>query len=118
NEHLSQGATRENNAAILVLEAVEGMDVGREGHYAKVWTKRGVAAPAGAAQGAVAPAPLGNPANFDDTLNGPWIAEKAPQVAAWLDSMKGQLDLLVEASKRDHYYMPLVREQPTDPLVM
>jgi hypothetical protein len=118
NEHLSKGVTKENNAAIPVLEAVQSLGVGQDAHYARVWAKLGVAAPAGAAQGAVAPAPPGNPANFDDTLSGPWIVEKAPQVAAWLDSMKGQLDLLVEASKRDHYYMPLVREQPTDPLVM
>jgi hypothetical protein len=31
--------------------------------------------------------------------------------------MKDRLDLLVEASQRDHYYMPLVREHDDDPLV-
>src|SRR4051794_7570902 len=40
NERLAKGVTKENNAAILLLQAEMVRDVpGREAHYAKVWKK-------------------------------------------------------------------------------
>jgi hypothetical protein len=48
----------------------------------------------------------------DDELNGlirsPWSADDYPLVAAWLATNARCLDLLVEASNREHIYLPIV----------
>jgi hypothetical protein len=113
NERLAQGVTRENNAAIPLLQAVTPDEPTRAPHFAKVWRELGVAVPPQPNAGL----PPNDPPGLDQTLKALWTADKAPQVADWLRSLEPQLNLLVEASKRDHYYMPLVREQETDPLV-
>lgn len=113
NERLSAGITKENNAAIPMLEALTQIAQEQGPHYEKVRKQLGMTA---AADAHVNFAQDG--ANLlDTTLSGPWTAAKSPEAAKLLDSLKRQLDLLVEASKRDHYYMPLVREHDDDPLV-
>ncbi|MDB5320037.1 MAG: hypothetical protein JWN40_1668 [Phycisphaerales bacterium] len=114
NERLSKGVTKENNAAISLLQAAMAEDPMQARHYAKVCQKLGIAPPE---QAKGAELPPNDPAGLDETLKGLWTADKAPQVAEWLKAMDGQLKLLVDASKHDRYYMPLVREQASDPLV-
>lgn len=113
NEHLSQGVTKDNNAAIPMLEAIMQIAEEQGPHYEKVRQQLGITAAVGAhfnfhQDGANL---------LDNTLSGPWTAQKSPEAAKLLDSLKPQLDLLVEASTRDRYYMPLVREHDDDPLV-
>jgi hypothetical protein len=116
NEHLSKGVTKENNAAIPLLEAVTMGGADRPEHYAKLRQCLGVAEPAAGANAGALQEPAGDV--VDQAGKGPWTAAKNPEAARWLDSMGGRLDLAVEASKRDHYYMPLVREHEDDALAM
>jgi len=113
NERLSKGVTKENNAAILMLEAVTDIPA-PAGHYERVWQKLGLPVPQTANN---VPVPQADPPGMDDALKHPWVAEKHPEVAHYLEPLEGRLNLMVEASQRDHYYMPLVREHDTDPLV-
>ncbi len=112
NEHLSAGITKENNAAIPMLEAILQIAEEQGPHYEKVRQQLGIAA-----VGAHVDFRQDGANLLDNTLSGPWTAQKSPEAARLLDSLKPLLDLLVEASKRDRYYMPLVREHDDDPLV-
>jgi hypothetical protein len=117
NHRLSLGVTKENNAGIPLLESVTMGKAERPEHYAKVWAKLGVPAPEAAT-------PAGNgaandfagtePKGFDETYNGPWTADKDPDSAAYLSSLEARLNLAVEASKRDHLYIPMIRENESD----
>jgi len=113
NATLAQGATRENNAAIPILEAVARRDRGRAEHYARVREKLGMPAPAAPPDNT----PRTQPPDFEKASAGPWTADRFPDVAQWLTDNQKVLDLLVTASQRDHYYMPLVREHPEDPII-
>jgi hypothetical protein len=122
NARLAAGLTRENNAAIPLLEAMTEAAVGRVEHYNKVRAKLGLAALPVVKDGAEGPGVPGfngpEPAKFDQTQHGPWAADKAPEAAKWLESMDARLNLLVDASRRDHYHMPLVRERERDFMVL
>jgi hypothetical protein len=112
NEELGRGATKENNAAIPLLEAVvAGPEAGRAVHYARVWTKLGLN---GAPKTAGVDAGPIDPNTLDETGKGPWVAGKSPETAKWLDASKARLDLMVEASQRSRFYMPLIREREED----
>jgi len=115
NLRLSKGVTKENNAAIPLLEAVTQTTAGMAPHYAKVRKELGVPEPAADAKNTNNIPDIGN--LLDDTLIAPWTAQKFPEVVRYLDSMKGPLDLLVEASRREEFYMPLVREHEDDSMV-
>jgi hypothetical protein len=114
NDRLSLGVTRENNAAIPLLDALTRGRADMVAHYAKVWDKLG-----GPPTGPHAKDDLGNPAvnepdGADFTMKNPWTAEKAPEVAKWVEAWSPRLDLVVDASRRSHFCLPLVREHPGD----
>ena len=48
--------------------------------------------------------------NFDRGLEGPWTDEDSPSLAKWIKSIDSQLDVLVEGSRRTHYYAPKIAE--------
>lgn len=120
NVRLGAGVTRENNAAIPLLEAM--IDPGRVGHYDKVRAKLGMTAlpePKDGPEPPPAPPFRGaEPANFDVSQHGPWTADKAPEVAKWIKSLDARMNLIVDASRRDRYHMPLVREREGDFMVL
>jgi hypothetical protein len=111
NERLSQGVTRENNAAIPLLVALTRGRGEHVGHYIKVWDKLGGEPDAKTDLGNP---PINEPVGMDFAEHNPWTAEKAPEVAKWLEAWNPRLDLVVEASRRTQFYMPLVREHETD----
>jgi hypothetical protein len=116
NRRLGAGATKENNAAITLLEAIGRGRGDRVENFDRVRAKLGMAALAGARPGAGAAA---GGAEYNGGLpavvqSGPWTAEKAPEVARWLKSQDASLNLLVEAATRDHYFMPMVRTREGD----
>ena len=112
NEKWSQGVTRENNAAIGLLDAI-GPGAGRmRAHYAAVREKLGIAAAPDGADGA--DFVTGAPPQWEKTLTRAWIEQDDPETAKWLASMAPRLNLLVEASKRSRFCMPLVRANEDD----
>lgn len=49
-------------------------------------------------------------AQYDLAQEHPWKSSEAPLVKKWLDSNRKPLELVLAASKRTHYYRPLVSE--------
>ncbi|NQT17506.1 MAG: hypothetical protein HQ582_32425, partial [Planctomycetes bacterium] len=41
----------------------------------------------------------------------PWSSEESPELAAWLDRNEAPLGLVVEASRRERFYSPMIRPQ-------
>jgi hypothetical protein len=113
NAEFAKGVTKENNAAIPVLEAVALRDPGLASHYTLVRAKLSMPAPAASPDNT----PQAQPPDFDKAGEGPWTADRFPAVAQWLTDHQKSLDLLVSASQRDQYFMPLVREHADDPIV-
>ena len=111
NRRLGAGATKENNAAIPLLEAIGRGRGDRIENFNRVRAKLGMAPIAIDAVGRGAEYDGGLP---DAVLSGPWTADKAPEVARWLASRDASLNLLVEAARRDHYFMPMVRTREGD----
>jgi hypothetical protein len=51
-------------------------------------------------------------AQHDRALGRPWKAEDLPYIAAWLDLNEKPLAVVLEATKRPHYFNPLVSPKP------
>jgi hypothetical protein len=123
NQVLGKGVTAERNAAVPLLEMAALAPGANVAHYDKVRAKLGLPpakpptgdAAAGDAVGAFAGA---DPAKLDLAMRGPWTAGQAPEVAAWLKALEPRLKLFVEASRRDQFYMPLVRERDDDGMIL
>jgi hypothetical protein len=120
NARLGEGVRTADNAAVPLLEGAALSPVGRAEHYAKVRAKLGVAAPPPRTKtpgaGAAEPFAGAEPKNLDQAKGGPWTAEQLPEVAAWLKRLEPRLTLMIEASRRGQFYMPLVRERDDDPM--
>jgi hypothetical protein len=120
NEQLGQGVTKENNAAIGLLEAItDGREVPQERHYNSLRQKLGMprARPAPAAGGKADDFGDAPPAQLEATLGQAWVSKDFPESAKWLEGNKARLDVLVGASKRDRYFMPLIRPRDEDFMV-
>lgn len=133
NELASHGVTPENNAVVLLWQALGPADVphGIRSPYFKLLgvpptgpstnfiqgLRTAVAVPAeppgGPDQTADAPGPAA-PATLDDQLQQaiehPWSAADFPQLAAWFSANAKSIKLLDECTRRSRYYSPLVCE--------
>ena len=122
NERLGKGVRREENAAIPLLEAAALGRAQKSEHYDKVRAKLGVsrvAPPTDPAPDDPADAFAGaEPPKLDAALRSPWTADQMPAVAAWLKSIEPRLKLMVDASRRRQFYMPLVRERDSDSMIL
>lgn len=125
--HYSKGVTRDNNAAVLIVEALGpemfdedvraeslkrlGFD---ESPKAPGWVgwddyavEHSAASQTPSDIRAVAREPL------ERAMAGPWAAEDFARIAGWLERNDDALDTLVDASSRSHLYFPIV--SPDDP---
>ncbi|HOF17742.1 MAG TPA: hypothetical protein PK082_02440 [Phycisphaerae bacterium] len=122
NERFRQGITRENNAAVLLMQAF-GPAYVNEAVLRKTLDELGIAELP--AEGKYFLDFIGFEREFsqsarqsDDSRNltdlrskamaGPWKPGDYPEIAAWLEKNTESLALIVAASKRSRYYMPLV----------
>ncbi len=107
NEIASEGVTRENNAAIPILEVL-GPEIIAEGVRAQTLKTLGLSSlPAGGDYFVYLDEyPRAQDEDLDEAVKAPWKAEEQPGIAAWREANAGQLDKLVEASRRPRYYMP------------
>lgn len=119
NERLSKGVTPENNAAVLLWQAIGPNPAGGK-MPAGYFDRLGVATPR---QGVyfvrlgthLVAQPQLDPAQAE-TLSGrlndlrqhPWTAEQQPELRVWLKANEKPLAVVVEASKRPRYYSPLI----------
>ena len=121
NEHYSRGVTPENNAAVLLRQAMGPGEIPEElrDRYFEL----------------LGMAPLPEQGDyfvpfyeyvadrddlkrkrlaerqFDQALEAPWSKEQYPVVADWLAANEKPLGLIVEATTRPRYYSPLVAEE-------
>jgi hypothetical protein len=104
NDRLSAGVAKENNAAIGLLEAIDAGRGAQAAHYARVRGLLGMPAP-GKGEGAAV--------DFNQIADkaAPWFAAADPATAKKLEEVAARLDMAVEASKREKFYIPLVRGQ-------
>lgn len=118
NNRLSRGVTPENNAAIPLLEAVPRPGAVQVDHYNQVRKRLGMPALTAGARPAADADDFGGaePKEFDQTAEGPWTADAAPAVAAYLAGLDARLNKVAEAAGRDQYYMPMVRTRDGDPM--
>lgn len=116
NARLAQGVTRENNAAIPLIDILHRTGDGRVAHFNRVRAELGLP-PLPAEDDKAPDVGWPEPENYDRATTGPWVSRDAPKVEAFLNDLKPRLDVLVAASRRDRYHMPLFRTQPDDSLV-
>jgi hypothetical protein len=121
NERLRQGVTPENNAVVLLWKAMgprpDGVTMPPEffallgipapsekGAYfidLRRYVKEHLKVESGKGQ-----EEIDEQANHG--LQRPWTANEHPRLASWLEANEKPLALVVEASKRPHYFSPLV----------
>jgi hypothetical protein len=121
NERLRQGVTPANNANVLLWRALgprpEGGSV-----PAEMFQRLGIPAPAEKGEYFIDLFPyLKERLNIDPTkdmdaivdqqsrgMQRPWVPKEYPNLASWLEANEKPLALVIEATRRSHYYSPLV----------
>jgi hypothetical protein len=117
NEQSSKGVTKGNNAAILLLQALDPVTVLPDETCQEILRKLDVR-PQEKGQyfhdfpGTTRPAEDPEWKFYDKATTQPWKAEECPSLAKWLKDNETPLAKAVEASKRQRYYVPLVAAKP------
>ena len=120
---VSEGVTPDNNAAVLILRAM-GPGILPRQTRGKILRRMGLkhlrsqgdyyVTPGDWLIGRADPADPDAPTEDEleqqlaDAASDPWSPEDYPALAEWLDANAGPLDLLVAASKRSRYYVPVI----------
>ena len=126
NARLSQGVTPENNAGVLLIEAI-GANTVPEEHRKAFFRDLGIAEPAGEGSlkdfgqfvegrlkadgnaGEIEKVRAAYNEQFSKALDGPWSRKELPVVADWLDTNTDALKLLLAASQRPRLFIPVIR---------
>jgi hypothetical protein len=127
NEKMSEGVTPQNNAAVLLWQAIGPSEIDKK-HRNLFFKELGVDPPSESGSYFVdwetyhATLPQAkhartSEANVDPdevwkrherAQKEPWTSQSDPELAAWLKANEEPIDLLVKASHRSRYYSPLV----------
>jgi hypothetical protein len=113
NAEHSKGVTKENNAAIGLIEILGPSFAAEEGQ-ADICRILGINVPAGENDYFTALCDIEGvePETLDDNLANalkhPWAAEQYPAIARWLKTNQHALDATVIAVRRTRYYIPSV----------
>jgi hypothetical protein len=128
NERLGKGIKPENNANVLLWQAMGphpegarmsptffkllGSEPPEKGDYFVGWTqylaKTRAAPPPGVGVGLPIPEGDVDPTPEEQAAKRPWTAKEFPQLAAWLKANEKPLAVVVEATRRPDYFNPLV----------
>jgi hypothetical protein len=122
NERLRKGATPENNAVVLLWQAMGPRPEGGSGMPAEFFELLGMKEPpkdgnylVGLSQYARDQLKIAPGKDTEEILDQesratqrPWTAKDYPNLAAWIKANEKPLALVVEASGRSHYFSPLV----------
>ncbi len=117
NERLSEGVTPENNAAVLLVQAIGPGAL--EGTADEVYYRLGLSLPPFDAPRLIDSngfgregAPLGEMGPVDthltETMSRAWTRDEFPESAAWIDANSAALELIVQATQRERFYVPVV----------
>jgi hypothetical protein len=128
NQRWSQGVTPENNAAVLLIQALGPGETNKDtperffqmlgipriaekGAYlepSQAYIERKSTGAAGAEKGQETDAAKLAFEQHLQIMDRPWSKKEFPIAASWLDENAKQIDLIVAATKRPRYYVPLV----------
>ncbi len=117
NEQYSKGVTAENNAAILFLQAA-GPKILAPAIKNKVLAILGLSSLPSEGDYFIGSREYAlNPKEIDqalqEALDGPWSAKDYPKLADWLKANEKPLSLVISATNRPRYYMPML--SPDEP---
>jgi hypothetical protein len=111
NQRCSTGVTPENNAAVLLAEAF-GPEVIISEVRESYFTQLGIAVPPDAGEYFTRLEESDDEFTLREDLQSaierPWTADDYPELAEWIEANAAALDIIEEASRRSHYYSPLV----------
>ena len=108
NELAGKGVTKENNAAVPLLQIVGLSPMYRETEQGRETTKE-IIRQFGIQPGKLDLYPLAKEEEF--TLRRPWKADEAEALATWLANNQAALDTCVQAFQRSRYFVPTVQSQ-------
>jgi hypothetical protein len=122
NERLKKGVTPENNANVLFWKALGPSPVVNQQAPPAFFEALGVAAPSasgdyfvGLRQYAQRNPNVGSAEAAFDAMKRcgerPWLANTQPGISGWLKANEKPLALVVEGTKRTHYFSPLVLDR-------
>lgn len=125
NERLRQGATPENNAVVLLGQAISWQhEPPLPPEFFRLLGIRDTPPQKGTYVDSFRFVSLNSPDKAKEKAEefymqlaactrAPWAAKDSPQVAAWLQANDKPLAMAVEASQRSQYYLPIVPTNPT-----
>ncbi|MBL8851827.1 MAG: hypothetical protein JNG89_19290 [Planctomycetaceae bacterium] len=133
NERVSQGVTPENNAVALLARAYDPRVIA-DAVSSRYYDLLQIPVPPADRQCLVGESnfftqrnPPGTPANPDaqqafseqrgTASSRPWTRSEFPEIAAMLDQNAAPLALVVEASRRERYYSPLLSSDPSNSMI-
>lgn len=126
NRHFGRGVTPENNAAVLLLEALgpQSLDVFPPRVYAQLGTQPPRSdlptfiswESFAHKQGVQDVTSLAWSERCEPFLQRPWDPQQQPLLARWLERNRRTLDLAVQACRRPRYFVPVIRS-PEDTLL-
>ena len=109
NKAISDGVTVDNNAAVLLVRAIEISSL-NGADQAEFFNRLGIKPPPPAAGRFKEVSDLtGNPSDNGLVSSVPWSAEEFPARARWLTRHEQALEVAIEATRRSPCYFPLVR---------
>lgn len=127
NEHFSQGVTDENNAALVIVPAMDLTDWGTNGRRERVLEAMGLTPedishrttmlelrmfskePGGASVEALSVA-------YTAALDKLWTDDELPLMRRWLDRNQGVMSQIAEGARRTRYFVPFVSDEKGEPL--
>ena len=120
NEKMQQGATTENNAMILLMQAI-GPKIGKETFPPEYYRRLGMSEPPLDGSSYISLTELASEKvwpefNQMETINDwyntvtsrPWNKKQYSRVAEWIERNAVPLEFIEKASRRTHYYSPMV----------
>ena len=125
NARLSKGVTADNNAAIPLLKALGpgmldpktlqrtldylGVQLPPGGKYMVIWPDFATANPSSTPRTAAGL----DPEEPDEAMIRLWTPGECPRLAKFLDLNKSPLDQIVQACRRERFYLPLFSTKPS-----
>ena len=115
NEDLSRGVKPEENAFLALVRLLPGEALLDEKFERATYEKLGADVPGEGDGPRFSPPPLElRHWQLGPAGEGPWRAEQAPEVAAWLEQNREALDAVRGVVERPEYYAPLVLGEPVE----
>lgn len=127
NERFAEGVTPENNAALIIVPAMDLVDWGRDGRRERVLGAMGLTPEEIASRPRLVElrsfSEMPGEANvealtadYSAALEKPWSDDELPTMRRWLDRNEKVLSQIASAARRERFFVPFVSEGKDDQL--